>query len=364
MGRVLCPQEIERRGPLKSQSSCFLQGQALEYLTECLKSGWVSGEGPFVQRFEEAFARRVNRQHGVAVSSGSAALDVAVKALGIGPGDEVIMPAFTIISPALSVIRQGARPVLVDADPLTWNRRVEEVESKVTRKTKAILVFHVYGLPTDMQPILDTAARHGLAVIEDAAQMHGQTYLGRPCGSFGDISTFSFYANKLVTTGEGGMILVNDAGLARRCREISNLCFQAEQRFVHEDLGWNYRMSNLQAALGLAQLEDLDSRVEARRHWGSIYAGAGGASRCSTSRRQDFLCRKHLLGFWSSFKAVIYSEYARPRPKTYRFGDKDQAFFLPYASAANLQENGTFSERELPHCRVAFDQRTLFYEWP
>ena len=168
-------------------------------------------------------------------------------------------------------MRSGATPVLVDGDPLTWNMDVTQIEAKITPRTKAIMVVHIYGLPVDMDPVLDIAKRHGLKLIEDAAEAIGQTYRGRPCGSFGDISTFSFYPNKHITTGEGGMILTDDDELAESCRSLRNLCFQPGKRFVHERLGWNLRMTNLQAALGLAQLERLDEFVAKKRWMGARY---------------------------------------------------------------------------------------------
>jgi perosamine synthetase len=206
------------------------------------------------------------------VTNGTAALDAAVEALGIGPGDEVILPSFTIISCITQIIRSGAIPVMVDSDPFTWNMDVTQIESKITPRTKAIMVVHIYGLPVDMNPVLDIARQHGLRIIEDAAEMHGQTYNGRPCGSFGDISTFSFYPNKHITTGEGGMIVTDDDHLAETCRSLRNLCFQPQKRFVHERLGWNLRMTNLQAALGLAQLERLDEFVAKKRAMGARYS--------------------------------------------------------------------------------------------
>jgi perosamine synthetase len=249
----------------------LLDGNEEKYVLECLRTGWISSEGPFVERFEHEFSVRVNRQFGVACSSGSAALDLAVTAAGIGPGDEVIMPTFTIISPAASVVRAGGRPVLVDSEPVTWNMDVTQIEAKITPRTKAILVVHIYGFPADMDPIIDIANRHGLMIIEDAAEMHGQSYRGKPCGSFGLVSTFSFYPNKHITTGEGGMVVTDDPAIAERCRSLRNLCFQPNRRFVHEELGWNYRMTNLQAALGVAQLEKLDEHVKRKREIGRLY---------------------------------------------------------------------------------------------
>jgi perosamine synthetase len=250
----------------------ILDGNEKRYLAECIDTGWISSEGPFVLRLEEQFARYVGRQHGVAVCNGSAALELAVAALGIGPGDEVILPTFTIISCVLAVVRAGAIPVLVDCDHTTWNMRADQIPERITPHTRAIMIVHVYGLPVDMDPVLDLARRHNLLVIEDAAEMHGQTYNGRPCGSFGDISVFSFYPNKHITTGEGGMVVTDDPNLASRCRLMRNLCFQPQKRFVHNDLGWNFRLSNLQAAVGVAQLERLGEFVARKRIMGKRYS--------------------------------------------------------------------------------------------
>jgi perosamine synthetase len=252
-------------------SEPLLDGNEERYLAECVRTGWISSEGPFVRRLEEEFAARVGRRHGVAVANGSVALDVAVASLGIGPGDEVILPSFTIISCAAAIVRAGATPVLVDCEPDTWNATAERMAARITPRTRALLVVHIYGLPVDMDPVLELAQRYGLSVIEDAAEMHGQNYKGRPCGSFGDISTFSFYPNKLVTTGEGGIVLTDDGALAERCRGLRNLCFQPGKRFVHEELGWNFRLSNLQAAVGVAQLERLDEFVARKRRIGAAY---------------------------------------------------------------------------------------------
>jgi perosamine synthetase len=250
----------------------LLSGYEMKYVTECIETGWISSEGPFIGRFEEEFASYIGSKHGIAVSNGTAALDIAVAALGIGPGDEVIMPTFTIISPAMQVVRSGAIPVLVDSDLLTWNMDVAQIEAKITPKTKAIIVVHIYGLPVDMDPVLALCKKYNLKLIEDAAEVHGQAYKGRKCGTFGDISTFSFYPNKHITTGEGGMCLTDDPDLAARCRKLRNLAFEPDKpRFVHYELGWNYRMTNLQAALGLAQLEKIEMHIEKKRMIGRMY---------------------------------------------------------------------------------------------
>jgi perosamine synthetase len=212
-----------------------------------------------------------NRKHAFAVSNGSAALELAVQAIGIGKGDEVIMPTFTIISCALAVVRASATPIYVDADPLTWNMKVEDIEPLITERTKAIMAVHIYGITVDMDPLLEIAKKYKLKVIEDAAEVIGQTYKRQPCGSFGDVSTLSFYPNKHITTGEGGMVLVNDDELAERCNSLRNLCFGKTDRFVHEELGWNFRMSNLQAAVGVAQLERLPQTLDKKREIGRMY---------------------------------------------------------------------------------------------
>lgn len=252
----------------------LLNGNEKKYLCECIDTGWISSEGPFVKEFEEKMSCTVGRSYGIAVSNGTAALEVAVQALGIGEGDEVIMPTFTIISCAMAVTKRGATPVFVDSDPETWNMRVDQMEGKITDRTKAIMVVHLYGLPVDMDPVLEIAEKYNLKIIEDAAEMHGQTYKGKPCGSFGDISIFSFYPNKHITTGEGGMVVTDDDELAERCRMIRNLCFRKDVRYVHDEISDNYRFTNLQAAVGLAQLERLDEFVQRKRRMGAYYTEA------------------------------------------------------------------------------------------
>jgi perosamine synthetase len=249
----------------------LLDGNEKKYLLECIETGWISSEGPFVAQFEEEMASITSRKQGIAVCNGSVALELAVAALEFQPNDEIILPAFTIISCVAAIIRQNCVPVLFDSHPTTWNMDIADIEAKITSKTKAIMVVHTYGLPVDMTPVLELAEKYGLRIIEDAAEMHGQTYRGRPCGSFGDISTFSFYPNKHVTTGEGGMVVTDDEYLAERCRSLRNLCFQPERRFVHDELGYNFRMTNLQAALGMAQLERLGEFIDRKRAMGKRY---------------------------------------------------------------------------------------------
>jgi perosamine synthetase len=240
----------------------------------------VSSAGRFIEEFEEKWAAYCGRKYAVAVSNGTAALQVAVATLGLRPGDEVIMPTFTIISCALAVVYAGGVPVLVDSDPRTWTLDVNQIARKVTPRTKAIMAVHIYGHPADMEPILALAASKNLAVIEDAAEAHGAEYLlgrngrepvWRRCGSFGMSSCFSFYANKLITTGEGGMILTDRSEVAEKARSLRNLCFQSRRRFYHEELGFNFRITNLQAALGRSQLEHMDQIVAKKRWIGREY---------------------------------------------------------------------------------------------
>lgn len=251
----------------------LLEGNEEAYVTECIRTGWISSAGAFIDRFEGAWADYCGVKHGIAVSNGTTALQVAVDCLDLEPGDEVIMPTFTIISCAMAIVTHGGVPVLVDADPRTWCMDANQVADRITPRTRAIMVVHIYGHPVDMDPLCELAEKHGLAIIEDAAEVHGAEYKGRKCGALGDLSTFSFYANKIITTGEGGMVLTDDDALAEKARRIRNLFFIPERRFLHKRLGYNYRLTNLQAAVGLAQVEQVDALVERKRLMGAAYNG-------------------------------------------------------------------------------------------
>ncbi len=241
------------------------------YVADCMASGWISSEGPYVAAFERAWASYCSVEHGVAMSSGTAALFAAVDALRLQPGDEVIMPAFTIISCAQAIMAAGAVPVLVDADPRTWCIDVRQVAERVTARTRAIMAVHIYGHPAEMDPLREIARKHRLSIIEDAAEAHGAEYRGVRTGGLGDVGCFSFYANKILTTGEGGMLVTNDASIAERARSYRNLAFRAERRFFHTELGNNYRMTAVQAAIGLAQTEEIEPRVARKRAIGRRY---------------------------------------------------------------------------------------------
>ena len=252
-------------------STPSLNDEDADAVSRAVRDGWISAEGPQVREFEEKFSELVGVKHGIAVANGTAALDIAIEALGIGPGDEVILPSFTIISCLHHILRQGAIPVFVDSLRDSWNLDPEEVRAAITEKTKAIIVVHIYGLPADVDAIMELAEEHGIPVVEDSAEAHGQQLDGKPLGSWGSLSTFSFYSNKLITTGEGGMVLTNDDHLADKARSLRNLAFSPEQRFVHHSLGWNYRMTSIQAALGLSQLRRIDALLNHKKEIGRHY---------------------------------------------------------------------------------------------
>lgn len=241
-------------------------------VAEAVSSGWISSAGRFIDEFERDWASYCGMKHGVAVANGTVALQLAVECLGLEPGDEIIMPSFTIVSCALSAVYNGAVPVLVDSDPDTWCMDVSQVEARITPRTRALMPVHIYGHPVDMDPLRALADAHGLAIIEDAAEAHGATYKGRRCGSLGDISCFSFYANKIVTTGEGGMLLTDDDTIAERARSLRNLAFREDRRFWHAELGHNFRLTNLQAAIGVAQIARIDEFLAIKRRMAATYS--------------------------------------------------------------------------------------------
>jgi len=241
-------------------------------VSKSIKSGWISSEGPSVNEFEKNLAKFLDRRFGCAVSSGTAALEIAIRSLGLNKNDEVIMPSFTIISNAMAIVKSSAKPVLVDVNLNTWNIKIEDIEKRITKKTKCLMIPHIYGLSNDMDEIMKIAKKYNLYVIEDAAEVLGLKYKNKPCGSFGDISVLSFYANKHVTTGEGGMLLTNNPSLNNKFKDLRNLCFGSKNnRFNHYDISWNYRYTNIQAALGLSQLKRIDKIVKKKHEIGNYY---------------------------------------------------------------------------------------------
>jgi perosamine synthetase len=335
-------------------SEPLLRGNELNYVRDCIATGWISSGGEYVARFERCWADYCGMKHGIAVSSGTAALQVAVDALRLEPGDEVIMPAFTIISCALAVIRAAASPVLVDSDPRTYCMDVNQVAAAITSRTRALMPVHIYGHPVDMDPLIELAKKHNLAIIEDAAEAHGCEYFSqrggstawRRCGGFGTLSTFSFYGNKLVTSGEGGMVLTNDDALAERCRSLRNLCFQ-QRRFYHEELGYSFRLSNVQAAIGLAQAERLEEILDRKRQIGALYdALLADVSGIKLPPRSDWAA----INYWmyglvlltdhleaTSFAALLKAEGVETRP-----------FFMGLHQQPALQRRGLFRNLHFP----------------
>jgi len=247
-----------------------LKGNELKYVSECVETNWISSGGSFIKKFEEAFSNYCGAKYGIGCANGTVAIHLALESMGVKPGDEVIVPDFTMIACTNAVLYAGAKPVFVDAEPETWCINPALVREKVSEKTTAIMPVHIYGHPCDMDEISKIAKEHSLLVMEDAAEAHGAEYKGKRCGSLGDAASFSFYANKIITTGEGGMVVTSDEKVAGKARLLRNHAFTPE-RFVHEEKGYNYRLTNLQAAVGVAQMERIDKLVEARRNNAKLY---------------------------------------------------------------------------------------------
>jgi len=329
----------------------------IEYVQDCLRTGWISSAGKYLEEFEQAWAEYCGMRYGIAVSNGTTALHVAIACLDLQPGDEVILPTFTIISCAQAVTYNGAVPVLVDSEPRTWCMDVNQVADKITPRTRAIMPVHIYGHPVDMDPIRSLAEQHGLIVIEDAAEAHGAQYLssrGQPhqawhrCGGMSDISVFSFYANKLVTTGEGGMVLTNDPVIAQQARSLRNLCFRSERRFYHTQLGYNFRLTNLQAAIGLAQVERMPETIAKKRWIGDSYTNRlKSISRVQlpveeTWAKQVYWMYGMVLDEITGFSAA---DFAR---KLFDEGIETRPFFLGMHEQPVFTEQGLFKGEVYP----------------
>jgi perosamine synthetase len=246
-------------------SNPALVGNELKYVTDCVESTWVSSVGKYVTEFEKQFAEFCGTDHAVTCSNGTTALHLALLVLGVKAGDEVIVPTLTYVATANAVVYCGARPVFVDGEPVTWNMDPDQIESLITTRTKGIIVVHLFGHPVDMDPIMEIARRHGLFVLEDAAEAHGAEYKNRRVGSIGNAATFSFFGNKIITTGEGGMVTTNDRALADEIRRLKNHGMDPERKFWFATIGYNYRLTNLASAIGLAQLEKIDWHLKQRR---------------------------------------------------------------------------------------------------
>lgn len=317
---------------------------------DAIRSGWISSAGHYLKQFEQDFARFIGVPYAVATTNGTTALHLALVAAGVGPGDEVIVPDFTMIACAYAVVYCGAKPVFVDADPETWTIDPSRINAAVTPRTKAIMPVHIYGHPADMDPILTIAKRHGLAVVEDAAEAHGALYKGRICGSLGTLGAFSFYANKIVTTGEGGMVVTSDKALWERCLRFKNLCFSlgGGRSYWHDDIGFNYRMTNLQAAVGVAQLERVDTLIEARRSMAARYRQAlQGIPHLQLPVERDWAKNVYwMFGIALRESCPMSAEEVMAALK--REGIDTRAFFQPLHRQPGLEKAGLAQRGDFP----------------
>lgn len=326
-------------------------------LSDAFKSGWISSAGRYVDEFEQGWAAYCGQKHGIAVSNGTTALQVAVEAAGLVEGDEVIMPSYTIISCASAVVRMKGVPVLVDCDPETFGMDVQAIAARITPRTRAIMVVHMFGHPVDMDPIMALADQHGLVVIEDAAEVHGAKYLSgrdsnapswQTCGGIGHISTFSFFANKLITTGEGGMVLTSDDRMAERARSLRNLCFRTDRRFLHTEHGYQYRLTNMQAAVGVNQVKRIEDIVDRKRQIAADYtARLADIPGIQLPMERDwaksvFWVYSILLGDERDLDAVGFATALRER------GIETRPFFLGMHEQPVFHDLGLFKGEQYP----------------
>ena len=331
--------------------------KAKKYILDCLNTGWVSSGGKYINSFEESFAKYIGIKYAITTTSGTTALHLALAALGIGPGDEVIIPDLTIMSCALAVIYLGATPVLVDVDPQTGNIDPSKIEEKSTKKTKVLMVVHLYGHPADMQKILPIAKKHKLILIEDAAEAHGAEVQlinskGRKywqkVGSIGDIGCFSFYGNKIVTTGEGGMITTNNEKIAQKARLLKDLAHSPKLRFFHEVVGYNFRMTNIQAALGLAQLEQIESYLKKKRLMAQKYT-KGLIDMTFLQLPTEEPWAKSV--YWM-YAVLIKKGYKTSRDKfcemLKQHGIDTRTYFIPLHTQPALKKMGLFKNEKYP----------------
>ena len=314
-----------------------------------VKSGWISSAGSKILDFEEKLSKLVNRKFACCVSSGTAALEIAVKSLNIKEGSEVITPAFSIISNTNAIIKSNLKPILIDTDITTWNINIQDLEKKINKKTKALMLPHIYGFSNDMDKILKICKKNKLLLIEDAAEMIGQNYKEKPCGSFGDLSIFSFYANKHITTGEGGAIFTNNKRIYEKCKNLRNLNFGSNNRFNHEELGWNYRYTNMQAALGLNQLKRIDEIIKRKREIGNYFYN-------NLKKNKNIIIQKPYLNYCKNiywiFGIVIKNSNKkntqRIQKKLQSMGIQTRDFFWPMHKQNIYKKMGLFKGQNFP----------------
>ena len=316
-------------------SQPWLEKEETDYVLSALADGAISGlYGEYIDRFEKGFAEYCDSTDGISVSSGTGALHLALVSLGIGPGDEVLVSTFTNMATFFAVLYQGATPIPVDIEPDTWNIDPTLIERKINRKTRAILVVHIYGHPVDMDPILRFAREYGLYVVEDCAEAHGALYKGQKVGSLGDVGCFSFYANKIITTGEGGMLTTSDTGIAERARSLRSLAFGTGNKFMHEDIGFNYRLTNLQAAIGCAQLERIEQVITRKREIAQYY----NANLHDIPGLQLPVEESYARNVYWMYHVLLHEEFGCSREmvmaKLRNWGIETREAFIPY----NMQE--------------------------
>lgn len=333
----------------------LFNGNEKQYLNDCIDSGWVGSEGEFVSKFETKMAEYVGRKYATSCSNGSAALDLAIRALELPAKSEIILPTMTIISCAQSIVTNGHIPVVVDCDLETFNIKTEDIEKKITSRTRAIMIVHIYGLCSNIDEILILADKYNLKIIEDAAEVHGLNYKSKKCGSFGDISTFSFYPNKHITTGEGGMVLTDDPHLINKVQYYKNLCFSNDpnKRFIHDEIGWNYRFTNLQGALGLAQLEQLDQFISRKKHIGNLYNTHLSSNFLQLPLEKLSYCENI---YW--VYPVVLKKHNSDwlRTKLYERGIATRPFFYPIHKQPVFLKSGLFNNESLPNSEKLYEQ--------
>lgn len=323
--------------------------EELRLVSQCIKTNWISSEGPFVKQFEQEFARYCNVKYGVACSSGTTALHLGLLSLGVKEGDEVIMPAFTMIATAYAAVYLKAKPVLVDCDERTWNMDVSQIEPKITKKTRVILPVHIYGHPVDMDPVRGLAEEYRLKILEDAAEVHGAEYKGRKTGSLGYAAAFSFYANKIISTGEGGMVVTSNKAIAEKAAYFRNMAFQKKVRYLHKDIGFNYRMTNLQAAVGLGQLSKIDKHIEKKRWIAKVYNERLKDIEGITLPSEEPWAKNV---YWMYAILVDEKEFGisrdRLRHKLLSEGVDTRSFFFPMHKQPVFQKMGLFRKERYP----------------
>lgn len=330
-------------------SQPFLGKEETENVLSALANQAISGlYGEYIDRFEKGFSSYSGCSHGVATNSGTTALHLALAALGIGAGDEVLVSSFTNMATFFAVLYQGATPVPVDIEPDTWNINPALIEAKITDSTRAILVVHIYGHPVDMAPVLEVARRHKLYVIEDCAEAHGALYRGQKAGSLGDIGCFSFYANKIITTGEGGMLTMNDAELAAKARSLRSLAFGSKSKFMHEDIGFSYRLTNLQAAIGCAQLNRIEGIIEKKRNIARYYQeNLRGISGLQLPVEKDYARNVYWM-----YHVVLHPDFGSPREAVMArlkdYGIETREAFIPYNRQQIFTRRGWVGADECP----------------